>query len=62
MLIDRIDTEYKGYFIEINIYHSLKELIIYDNEYSDPFYKHKFIDYSNSEILAQAKKLIENSK
>ncbi len=62
MLIDRIDREYKGYFIEINIYHSLAELIIYYDDYDYPFYKEKFIDYSEDEILIQAKKIIENSK
>ena len=62
MLLDRIDKEYKGYFIEINIHHSLKELIIYYDDYLKPFYKEKFIDYSDNEILIQAKKLIENSK
>ena len=61
MLIDTIKTNYKGYFITINKHHSLKELIIYDNELNN-FYKEKFIDFSNNEILAQAKKLIENSK
>tara|TARA_B100000530_G_scaffold312841_1_gene240759 strand:- start:110 stop:319 length:210 start_codon:yes stop_codon:yes gene_type:complete len=69
MLIDRIDKEYKGYFITIKTYHSLKELIIYSNccDYqfcNDKFlfHKDKFIDYSENEILRQAKKLIENSK
>tara|TARA_R100000664_G_scaffold21516_1_gene30831 strand:- start:362 stop:550 length:189 start_codon:yes stop_codon:yes gene_type:complete len=62
MLINRIDREYKGYFIEINIYHSLKELIIYYDEYDYPFYKEKFVDHSDNDILIQAKKLIENSK
>ena len=62
MLIDRIDKEYKGHFIEINIYHSLKELKIYWDEYDLPIYKEKFIDYPIDEILITAKRIIENSK
>ena len=61
MLLDTIRKEYKGYFITINKHHSLKELIIYDNDLNN-FYKEKFIYYSDNEILRQAKKLIENSK
>tara|TARA_B100001013_G_C24474819_1_gene388867 strand:+ start:341 stop:568 length:228 start_codon:yes stop_codon:yes gene_type:complete len=57
MLLDTIEKKHKGYYITINKYHSLKELIIFDNKLNN--YKEKFIGFSDNEIFLKAKKLIE---